>query len=92
MSAAQTTEPTRSTAAGQGLAGFEVLDVERVLAEAGGVGGVGEPAAVVGDVGGADGEEGVAFGQLVAVEEDFFERHPCAGRLRPDSAAARLRQ
>ena len=47
---------------GEGLAGFEVLDAEGVLAEAGGVGGVGEPAAVVGDVGVADGEEGVALG------------------------------
>ena len=58
--------------AGQGFAGFEILDVEGVLAEAGGVGGVGEPAAVVGDVGVADGEEGVAFGELVAVEDDLL--------------------
>ena len=57
---------------GEGFAGFEILDVEGVLAEAGGVDGVGEPAAVVGDVGGADGEEGVAFGELVAVEDDLF--------------------
>ena len=55
--------------AGQGFAGVEILDMQRVLAEAGGVGGVGQPAAVVGDVGVADGEEGVALGQLVAVEE-----------------------
>ncbi len=42
------------------------------MAEAGGVYGVGEPAAVVGDVGGSDGEEGETFGELVAVEDDFF--------------------
>ena len=32
---------------GESFAGFEILDVQGVLAEAGGVGGVGEPAAVV---------------------------------------------
>ena len=58
--------------AGEGFSGFEILDVEGVLAEAGGVDGVGEPAAVVGYVGGADGEEGLAFGELVAVEDDLF--------------------
>ncbi len=58
----------------EGFAGFEILDVERVLAEAGGVYGVGEPASVVGDVGGADGEEGVALGELVAVEDDVLHR------------------
>ena len=72
--------------AGEGLAGFEVLDVERVLAEAGEVDGVGEPAAVVGDVGGADGEEGLAFGELVAVEDDFF------GTSREPWTVPRLRQ
>ena len=55
---------------GESLAGFEILDVEGVLAEAGGVSGVGEPAAVVGDVGGADGEEGMALGKVIAVEDD----------------------
>ena len=68
------TEPTRSHFAGEGFAGFEVLDVEGVLAEAGGVYGVGEPAAVVCDVGGADGEEGETFGELIAVEDDLFRR------------------
>ena len=58
--------------AGERLAGFQILDVQRVLAEAGGVGGVGQPAAVVGDVGCADGEEGVALGELVAVEDDLL--------------------
>ena len=57
---------------GERFAGFEILDVKRVLAEAGGVGGVGEPAAVVGDVGFADGEEGVALGQFVAVENHLL--------------------
>ncbi len=58
--------------AGERFAGGKILDVQRVLAEAGGVGGVGQPAAVVGNVGGADGEEGVALGELVAVEDDLF--------------------
>ena len=66
------TDPVNFTR--EGFAGFEVLDVERVLAEAGDVSGVGEPAAVVGDVGGADGEECLAFGELVAVEDDLFRR------------------
>ena len=51
--------------------------MEGVLAEAGGVGGVGEVAAVVGDVGVADGEEGVAFGELVAVEDDLSSSFGC---------------
>ena len=46
--------------------------MEGVLAEAGEVDSVSEPAAVVGDVGGADGEEGLTFGELVAVEDDLF--------------------
>ena len=72
----------------EGFAGGQVLDVQRVLAEAGGVGGVGQPAAVVGDVGVADGEEGVALGQLVAVQDHLLGcvvrwlrvvlSHPCA--------------
>ena len=57
----------------KGFAGFEVLDVEGVLAEAGEVDGVGEPAAIVGDVGGTDGEEGLAFGELVSVENDLLQ-------------------
>jgi hypothetical protein len=59
---------------GQRLAGFEILDVERVLAEAGGVGRVGEPSRVVGDVGGADRKEGLALGEQVAVENDVLLR------------------
>src|SRR5579862_7840064 len=58
--------------AGKGLAGLEIFDVEGVLAEAGGVSGVGEPASVFGDGGFSDGEKGVAFGELVAVEDDLF--------------------
>ena len=57
---------------GQCFAGFEVFDAKRVLAEAGGVHGVGQPAAIVGDVGGADCEEGKAFGELIAVEDDLL--------------------
>src|SRR6185437_5132158 len=64
----------------EGFAGFEILDVEGVLAEAGSVDGVGEPAAVVGDVGSADGEESLAFGELVAVEDDVLRTlRDCGG-------------
>ena len=67
--------------AGEGFAGREIFDMQRVLAEAGGVGCVGEPTAVVGDVGVADGEEGVPLGELVAVEQHFFRRRH-SGRAR----------
>jgi len=60
--------------AGQGLARLQVLDVQRVLAKALGVGGVGQPAAVFCNVGGADGEKRVVFGQQVAVQNDLFGR------------------
>ena len=56
------------------LAGFQILYAQRVLAKAGGVSGVGQPAAVAGNVSGADGEEGVTLGQLIAVEDDLFLR------------------
>jgi len=46
--------------------------VEGVLAEAGGVCRVGDPASVVGDVGAAYGEERVPFSQRVSIEDDFF--------------------
>jgi hypothetical protein len=49
------------------FAGFQILDAQSVLAEAGGVCGVGEKTAVVGNVGISDGEEGVALGEFVAV-------------------------
>ena len=54
------------------LAGFQVFYVQRVLAEAGGVSGVGKPAAIASNVGGADGEERVTLGQLIAVEDDLL--------------------
>jgi len=46
--------------------------VECVLAESGGVSGVGEPLAVIRNVSGPDGEECESFGELVAVKKDFF--------------------
>jgi hypothetical protein len=67
-------------AAWEGLASREVFDVEHVLAEARGVSGIGQPAAIVGDVGCADLEKRIAFGKVVAVEEDF-------GKLRAGSGA-----
>ena len=66
---------------GQGLAGFEVLDVERVLAKTRGIYGVGEIAAVVGNVGGSNGKKGMACGELVAVEK-YFLRCRLASLLR----------
>ena len=48
--------------------------MKRVLAEAGGVGRIGEPAAIIHDVGVADGEEGVALGKLVPIEQHRLSR------------------
>ncbi len=59
-------------AADKDFSGLQVFDLEGVLAEAGGVDGKGHPAAVVGDVDSADGEEGVSAGHLVAIEDDFL--------------------
>ena len=69
----------------------QILDVQRVLAEARGVSGVGQPAAVVGDLGGADGEEGMPFGQDIAVEDHVlrpFAARP--GELRLSAAEDRV--
>jgi len=52
-------------AKGQEFGSAEVFDLERVLAEAGGVGGVGEEMVVVGDFERAEAEEGMALGQGV---------------------------
>ena len=54
--------------------GFEILDFEDELAEAGVVRGIGEEAIVVADVEGAKAEEGVAFGESVEIEENFLGR------------------
>ena len=50
---------------GKRFAGAEILDLQRVLAEAGGVERVGQQVIVVADVEGAEAEKGVAFGQSV---------------------------
>ena len=50
----------------------EVADVERVLAESGGVGGVGEEVAVGADGHCAERHEGMAFGERVDVEDDLL--------------------
>ncbi len=52
------------------VAGAEVLDVERVLAEAGVVGGVGEQISVWADAHGAHRHEGLAPGEFVHIEQD----------------------
>ena len=57
---------------GEGLTGAQVLDVQRVLAEAGVVDGVGEQVLIVGDGEGAESHEGLADGKLVAVENDLL--------------------
>ena len=57
---------------GQGLAGAQVLEVQRVLTEAGVVDGVGDEVLVLGDGEAAERHEGMAFGELVAVENDLF--------------------
>src|SRR5208282_3380234 len=56
------------------LAGFKVFDVQSVLAKPGRVGGVCQPAAVVGYVRCADRKERMALCQLVSVEKDLFRR------------------
>ena len=56
----------------QQLPGLQILDVQGILAEPGEVHRVGQPSAVIADVDGADGEEGVSLGQRVAVEDDLF--------------------
>src|SRR5208283_2586278 len=50
----------------------QIFDLEGVLAEAGGVGGVGEEGIVVTDFKDAEAEERVAFGEDVEIEEDLF--------------------
>ena len=50
----------------------QVADVERVLAEAGGIGGVGEEVAVGTDGHGSDVHEGLALGERVYVEDDLL--------------------
>ncbi len=59
---------------GKRLGGAEILDVQGVLAEAGGVERIGQQMIVVADVEGTEAEEGVAFGQRVQVEQEFFGR------------------
>jgi hypothetical protein len=58
-------------AEGKKCAAAEFLDLEGVLAEAGGVGGIGKEMVVVGDVERAEAEEGMAFGEGIQVEEDL---------------------
>jgi len=50
----------------------EILDFEGVLAETGGVRGVGEKGIAVADFEDAEAEEGVAFGELIEIEEDLL--------------------
>ena len=64
-SAAQASEPTRSAVSARS-------DVKRVLAEAAGIGGVGEEIAVGADGHGSDVHKGLAFGELVYVQNDLF--------------------
>ena len=61
--------------------GAQVADVEGVLAEAGGVSGVGEEVAVGADGEGAEGHEGMAFGEDVDVEDDLLGLGGVEGRV-----------
>ena len=73
---------TRSIRSRERFAGAEILDLQRVLAEAGGVEGVGEQMVVVADVEGAEARKGWPCGEGVQVEEDFFggiRRHRAGG-------------
>src|SRR5512137_125688 len=56
------------------LASAQVLDLERVLAITGGVGGVGQKLIVVAGNKRAHAEELVALGKSVEVEQDLFRR------------------
>ena len=64
------------------LARRQVLHEQRVLAKAGVVERVGEPVGVVVDGVSAEGEEGMAHGQGVEIEQDLL------GRIRPGGLAA----
>ena len=57
------------------LAGLQVLDAQVEALVAGGVHRVGQEAAGGGDRGGADGEEFVAFGELVGVDKHLLPGH-----------------
>ena len=57
---------------GQVLSGREIAHMQRVLAEAGVVGRVGEQAAVGADGHGADGHVGLALRELIDVEQDLL--------------------
>src|SRR5437870_12778362 len=57
---------------GQQLAGAQVFQLERVLAEAGVVRGIGQQVAVVAGGIGAQGDELLSFGQLVQIERNLL--------------------
>jgi hypothetical protein len=59
-------------AQGEEFVGVEILDFEDELAETGVVRGIGEETIVVADIEGAETHEGVAFGEGVEIQEDFF--------------------
>jgi len=69
-------------AEGQEFVGVEILDFENELAEAGVVCGIGKESIVVADGEGAEAEKGVALGEGVEVQEDFFRRRVGGGRFR----------
>jgi hypothetical protein len=67
---------------GPGAQGWIITaNVERVLAEAGGIGGVGEQVAVGADGHAADGHEGVSLGEEVDVEDDLLGLGGVEGRI-----------
>ena len=66
-------------AVGPQRAGFQILHVKRVVAEAGQVGGIGEEPTVVAHRGRAQGQEGVPLGELVQIEHHLLGRLQAAG-------------
>ena len=71
----------------QSLAGFKILDVQRVLAKSLGVGCVGQPAAIVRNVGVANGKKCMPSRKLVPIEHHFFSG-PGVRSSRPATLAA----
>ena len=69
-------------ALGKCVAGAQILDLQRVLAEAGGVERVGEKMIVVADVERAEAQERMAFGQSVQIEQAVLPGSLSASSLR----------
>jgi hypothetical protein len=67
-------------AEGQQVSGAEIFDFQRVLAEPGGVGRIGEEMVIVGDFKRTEAQKGMAPGESIQVEEDVVGGVGRAGR------------